>query len=191
MKLLVFDTETTDKTPSLPILPETISEWPYIVQLSFILFDTDTYKFTEYDYVISAPVLIENDHIHGITTSMNKVRGFSFQSIFPIFQECIKQCDMIVGHNIRFDINMLRAECCRHNIVWELCKPTYCTMMGTTKMCKLNKWPRLEELHRFLFHEDAKDLHNSMIDVIVCLRCYMKIMHNMDICERIKKLRRF
>ena len=62
MKLLVFDTETTDKTPNLPILSETISEWPYIVQLSWLLFDTTTCKFTEYDYVISAPITIENDH---------------------------------------------------------------------------------------------------------------------------------
>ena len=86
---------------------------------------------------------------------------------------------------------MLKAECLRHEIPYTITKPIYCTMMSTTKLCKLNKWPKLEELHRFLFKEDAKGLHNSMIDVIVCLRCYIKVMHNIDICEKVKKLRQF
>lgn len=191
MKLLVFDTETTDKPPKVALMAETVDLWPRIVQLSWLMFDTETYKYTEYDYVINAHVEITNDFIHGITTSMNKTRGFSFKDAFSIFEICMKNCDLIVGHNIRFDINMMQAECFRHSLEWDLTKPTYCTMMSTTKLCELGKWPKLEELHRFLFKENAKNLHNSLIDVIVCLRCYMKVMHQIDICEHVKKLRQF
>jgi hypothetical protein len=38
-----------------------------------------------------------------------------------------------------------------------------------------NKWPRLSELHKHLFHEEATGLHNSMMDVLVCLKCYLKM----------------
>jgi DNA polymerase III epsilon subunit-like protein len=191
MKLLVFDTETTGLPPKVPVLEETLNDWPNIVQLSWMTFDTETYKYTEYDYVITSPCEIKNDHIHGITTSMNKAIGFPFKPVYSIFKECLYTCDLVIGHNIRFDINMLHVECLRNGIVWTNNKPTYCTMMATTRMCKLNKWPRLSELHQHLFHEDAENLHNSMIDVIVCLRCYLKIMYGVDVCERVKKLRRF
>jgi hypothetical protein len=38
-----------------------------------------------------------------------------------------------------------------------------------------NKWPKLSELHKHLFHEEATGLHNSMMDVLVCLKCYLKM----------------
>jgi hypothetical protein len=42
-----------------------------------------------------------------------------------------------------------------------------------------------------LFQEEAANLHSSMIDVLVCTRCYMKLMHGVDVCEKVKKLKRF
>jgi len=191
MRLLVFDTETTNKPPSIKLLPETVDYWPFIVQWSFLLFDTDTYKYTEYDYVIQCKVPIENDHIHGITTSMNHQIGYSFSSIYPIFDECMKQADLLIGHNIDFDINMIQAECFRNNISFMCTKPTYCTMKTTTHICALPKmkWPTLKELHFHLFQETPSNLHNSMIDVWTCARCYLKIMNQIDILEKIKKIR--
>ena len=193
MKLLVFDTETTNLPPKLPLLEETLELWPHIVQFSFLLFDTDTYKYTEYDYVIQSSVSIKNDHIHGITNSMNKVRGFAFDDIYPIFDLCVQQADIVIGHNIQFDIKMLQAECMRKKITFSFEKPIYCTMMASTRLCNLPnyKWPKLEELHRHLFQEEAKHLHNSMIDVIVCLRCYLWMMCHVDVCQKIKKLKIF
>ena len=191
MRLLVFDTETTNKPPSIKLLPETVDYWPYIVQWSFVLFDTDTYKYSEFDYVIQCKVPIENDHIHGITTSMNKQIGYSFSFIFPIFEECMKQCDLLIGHNIEFDLNMIKTECYRNNLTFACTKPTYCTMKTTTKLCALPrmKWPTLKELHFHLFQETPSNLHNSMIDVWACLRSYLKIMNKTDLLDDIKKLK--
>jgi len=191
MRLLVFDTETTDKPPSITLLPETVEFWPSIVQWSFVLFDTDTYKYKEYDYVISCNVPIENDHIHGITTSMNKQIGYSFSFIFPIFEECMKQADLLIGHNIDFDLNMIKAECFRNGLTFTCTKPTYCTMKNTTRLCALPKmkWPTLKELHFHLFQETPSNLHNSMIDVWACLRSYLKIMNHTDLLDDIKKLK--
>jgi DNA polymerase III epsilon subunit-like protein len=205
MKLLVFDTETTGKPPKVPVLKETVGLWPYIVQLSFLLFDTETYKYQQFDHVIKVPdeieIVQEVVAIHGITKGRNRKIGYSFTDIYKIFEVCEQSCDLIVAHNANFDLNMLRAECLRNAIPFTVTRPTYCTMWATTRMCKLHKpsninplskdykWPSLKELHFFLFQEEATGLHNSLIDVIVCLRCYMKVMHKVDICEKVKKLK--
>jgi DNA polymerase III epsilon subunit-like protein len=47
---------------------------------------------------------------------------------------------------------------------------------------KFTRWPRLAVLYNTLFNKDTPpNLHNSMVDVMVCLRCYVKMRHNIDI----------
>jgi DNA polymerase III epsilon subunit-like protein len=190
MLWLIFDTETSGLPPKKPLTIDVVNEWPHIVQFSFILFNTDTLKVTEYDYIIKAPFISEEStQIHGITLSMNKAQGFSFPCIYDIFKLCLDQCDLLIGHNIQFDIQMLQAECLRYTIPFDLTKPTVCTMKSTTQMCNLPrmKWPTLNELHRTLFNTSVIDLHNSIIDVIVCLRCYYWIVYKQDLFELVKK----
>ena len=62
----------------------------------------------------------------------------------------------------------------------------YCTMLHGTDICKLPKFrklsgdcmnsykfPKLSELHIKLFGECPDGLHNALVDVTVCLRCYI------------------
>ena len=47
---------------------------------------------------------------------------------------------------------------------------------GNIKQDKYKKFPTLAELYKKVFHYEPPDgLHNSIIDVLVCLRCFMKI----------------
>lgn len=39
---------------------------------------------------------------------------------------------------------------------------------------KYKKWPTLLEFHKHLFNTVPDNLHNSIVDVLVCLRCYLK-----------------
>ena len=52
------------------------------------------------------------------------------------------------------------------------------------------KNPKLSELYTFIFKEEPKNLHNSFVDVLLCLRCYFAIIENRDIIinNDIKKL---
>ena len=70
----------------------------------------------------------------------------------------------------------------------------YCTMKSGKNLCNImvkpankidattgaeiesktyKKFPKLSELHEFLFNETPKNLHDSMVDTIVCLRCLL------------------
>jgi DNA polymerase III epsilon subunit-like protein len=188
MKLLIFDTETTGLPPRRDeIDPAT---WPHIVQLSWMIYDTLTRKYVLYDYIIKCPVEIpeESTNIHKITQSMCEKQGFHFSDILPIFNECYRQCDLVIAHNFTFDRDMILVESMRINTSFSFSKPAYCTMLASTYLNQ-GKWPKLNWLYEFLFHEDVKNLHNSMIDVIVCFRCYMKNMYGEDIFEKVRGLK--
>ena len=195
MKVLVFDTETTGLPPSKTPTPDDVEKWPYIVQLSYLLFDTDSNKITvQHDFILRVPVEIENSHIHHITTGLSK-NGFDFQSVFAIFMVCVEACDAIVGHNVSFDVAMMKAECLRHKLTFNPNKEFFCTMKRSIHVCNiLNitgrlKYPKLAELHEKLFGYTPNNLHNSLIDVLVCFRCYYSLKYNKDICDTVPTIK--
>ena len=47
-------------------------------------------------------------------------------------------------------------------------------IVSTKEPAKYKKWPTLLEFHKHLFDSIPDNLHNSIVDVLVCLRCYLK-----------------
>ena len=202
MKVLVFDTETT----GLPVdqsAPLTDSaKWPHIIQLSFMLFNTDTKEILEYsDSIIQLDAAIDispgSIAIHQITQQRSQAEGIPIKHALANFAEHASDADIIVGHNILFDKRMLMVEFHRNKMRNCLYKnglpiPEYCTMKRTTDLCKLpttnkktgevyNKYPTLAELHVHLFHTKPRGTHNAIADVMICLRCYIMLNYKYDI----------
>lgn len=199
MKVLVFDTETTG-------LPSNNYEaqkgkwynfWGHIVQLSWILYDTETNSIIQQeDKIIKLDENIElpesSVNIHGITREIMNIKGNKLMESIELFINSLEICDMIMGHNVNFDINMVRAEMIRSGAIdyFKLLNvPIVCTMKKYRKYCKIlttskitgnkyYKYPKLMELHKKVFGNIPNNLHNALIDVIACLRCYMKIEYN-------------
>lgn len=68
----------------------------------------------------------------------------------------------------------------------------FCTMKESKYLCNIVipsknggtylKFPRLIELFHILFVEDSPEgLHNSMMDTLICLRCFIMLQYNSDI----------
>jgi DNA polymerase III subunit epsilon len=203
MKILVFDTETT----GLPIgkNPSIVSTemWPYIVQLSYILYDNETNMVLDYvDRIIKLPKGIKitqgSQDIHKITNEICDAKGVDIKQELIDFNNAILNSDVIVAHNISFDKRMIMVECIRHKIrqnftINTIRKLECCTMKSSVDICKIVaighngaeyfKYPKLMELHKHLFNTIPDGLHNSMIDVLACLRCYGKLNFNIDYNE--------
>ena len=207
MKILVFDTETS----GLPEKEASIydkSKWPYIIQLSYILYDlSNNSSLIKNNYIkIDESVIItqESYNIHNISREILNAQGINIVPALKEFNECLKKCDIVVGHNISFDKRLIFVECFRHNVTqyftefkhYEMThKPEFCTMKNTVEFCKLErltatnkvyyKNPKLSELYTILFPNEQvpKDLHNSLVDVAMTLRCYLKYAYNFDIKE--------
>ena len=61
-----------------------------------------------------------------------------------------------------------------------------CSIKAFTKIDKkeYKKYPSLLELCSYLFQYEPKNLHNSMNDVVICLRCFYKMRFNEDIYDK-------
>jgi DNA polymerase III epsilon subunit-like protein len=213
MLVLIFDTETTGLSKSKIISPDTLDMWPHIVQFSYILFDTETNKICKTnDFIIrldpGVNIPDEASNIHGITNEISREKGTSIQDAMGHFFYHLQTADMLVGHNVSFDNNMLKVELLR--IIYNKKYPQYhisaykrdlhyltnfenvfCTMMETIELCKIetisrygekyNKYPRLSELHNKLFDTVPNMLHNSLVDILATLRCFMKLKYDRDL----------
>ena len=201
MKVLVFDTETTGLPTDRNASILDTKKWPYIVQLSYILYDTTTKTIISCsDNIIKVPddveISKESTSIHHITRDLCNEKGISIQEAIDKFNECLLKCNIVIGHNISFDKRMMMVECIRNKKTQYFTtkgvrKSEYCTMKNTVDICKIPvinkdgeqyfKYPKLSELHDNLFNVIPEGLHNAMADVLICLRCYVYMIHKHDI----------
>lgn len=209
MKVLVFDTETTGLPLGYNYSYKDSSKWPHIIQFSFILYDLEKNKIiNESDFIIDVAknvnITEKSIEVHGITRNISETQGFDIKDILEIFQVCIDSADYVVAHNINFDRNMILAECHRNKLykmesMFSSDKVYFCTMLRSKNWCNITaiskyngeqfiRYPKLIELHEKLFNEKPSNLHNSFIDVIVCLRCFYKMTHKKDICKINKRI---
>ncbi len=207
MKILVFDTETTG-LPEKNVSIYDHNKWPYIIQLSYIFYDiSNNISVIKDDYVYIRPEVEISEasyEKHGITRELLNDKGVNIRTAMHDFNRFLNIADIVVGHNISFDKRMIFVECIRNRIEQKftkyegnnkISKAEYCTMKNTVELCDLyyetktgkqfKKNPTLSELYKKLFPQAVlpDNLHNSIIDVAVTIRCYMKHRYDLDICE--------
>ena len=166
MKIAVFDTETTGLPKSKIINDLSLSLWPYIVQFSYIIYDTELQKIIKtVDLIIKIPENInisdEVSDIHGITNFISQTSQYKIEDALIHFSKDYLNynIDLIVGHNLSFDINMLKVELMREiniqnsdnlhikrefsqlleilNDMNPNSSELYCTMQETIELCNL------------------------------------------------------
>ena len=222
VKILVFDTETTGLPPETSLswkkkqkwnkkllnkhfFPEmwsqVIHKWPSIIQLSYIFYDTlDPTNAKIFNQYIDIPDHIDisatSINIHHITKDIiEKLPPTNKKNIHDALKDFLQdfeKADVIVGHSVAFDRQMIISELLRLKDSTENTdailkmmdnKKFHCTMERTKKRCNLLidkkgiqqlKLPKLIESyeHFFGYKPDPKLLHNAIIDVVVCLRVY-------------------
>lgn len=223
MRVLVFDTETTGLPKTKIISPDTLNEWPTVVQFSYIIFDTNLNDIVEsknYIIKVSESILISEDSVkfHGITNEISSKKGVLINEVLNEFFYYLRDVDCIVGHNISFDINMIKVELLRiiynksvksqeiKHYKYDLhyltnYKNIYCTLQESINFCNIKaidkfgkeylKYPKLIELHQKLFDTSPNNLHNSFNDILVTLRCFIQLKHNFDLnktCNSFQKI---
>lgn len=118
MKIMVFDTETTGLPKSRKSLLENTEEWPFIVQLSWLTYDTETSTICSIsDNIIRLPDgFVMSDEciaIHGISNEMSRIKGINRYAALIKFMDEFEKVDLVIAHNMDFDKNGLLVELIR------------------------------------------------------------------------------
>ena len=203
--VLVFDCETTGLLPK-----QKDDVFPMITQLSFALYDTSKREMIQvYDQyvkippdVVLPPIVTE---ITGITRDTLEKKGLDILPVLEAFYEAVLKADVLIAHNMEFDFAVLLYTATNVYTPLQLeLKARYnghfgqslllCTMKEGMNLCKIErvnsrgayyKFPTLAELYTYLFEGVPKNLHDARIDVLCCLRCFLKMANVYDVPEHV------
>jgi DNA polymerase-3 subunit alpha len=220
-KIFVFDFETTGLPPKYrKVNKRNYLQFPRAVQASCMLYDKVAAAVLE---EMNELVILDDDvemtdgafETHHISKEMTKERGIPSAQVLLRFFEMLKSADVVIAHNLDFDVMILKTEIFHHfkdnarkrgrylqlideNIV----NKGYCTLKNTIDFCALerpsvyggtyNKFPKLMELHEKLFGFVPENLHDAKTDCEACLKCYLELMKvesaEKELLESIEKL---
>lgn len=184
---LIYDTETTGLPRNYEAPVSDLDNWPRVVQLAWQLHDADGSLIEARDFLIKPEnytIPFNAAKVHGITTEIASENGDDLRLVLEQFVLALDQTQVIIGHNIDFDLNIIGAEFVRCGFQNHFeGKLQVCTKLESVDYCALPggrgggfKWPNLEELHRKLFNEDFPDAHNAAADVMATARCFLELV---------------
>jgi len=201
---LFLDLETNG-LPSTYKDPESDwQNWPEIVQIAYLICDADGKRIKEESLFIKPDnwmlsdeasdfLNLTNDDLRRKGQMLETALDYLFHSedFFYSSNEPLP-FKYIIGHNIEYDINCLKAALTKINkngkynpTAYEVSKliqkvPTLCTMKSTTEFCALggykgNKYPKLEELYEKLFDKTIVGQHDALNDVRATSACFWNL----------------
>ncbi|HMP99556.1 MAG TPA: DNA polymerase III subunit alpha, partial [Cyclobacteriaceae bacterium] len=185
---LIFDTETTGR-PHNYNAPLTDSDnWPRLVQIAWQLHSQQGKLLAAHNYIIrpdgfDIPFMAEK--IHGISTQRALDEGHELRKVIDIFLKDLTKAVWLVGHNVKFDINIVGAELIRLGLTADdlINKKQQDTGDLAIEFCQLPggiggklKIPKLNELYEKLFNNTFPDAHDAAYDVEATAHSYFELL---------------
>jgi DNA polymerase III subunit alpha len=125
------------------------------------------------------------EQVHGISTKRALEEGYELLHVLTELNKDLAKSQLLVGHNIEFDINIIGAELIRQSLdtTYFLSLQKVDTGIAATEFCQLPggmggklKMPRLTELHEKLFGVPFKDAHDASYDVDATARSFFGLI---------------
>ena len=181
---LFFDTETTGLPRNWKAPVTDLNNWPRLVQLAFLYFDSNGNKISGGDFIIKPEgftIPSDASRIHEISTEKALREGQSISTVLQQFNSLIGQAIYLVAHNMSFDEKIVGSEFLRNGMPNSIpSKNKICTMEKTTTFCPITgpngyRWPKLSELHYKLFRTDFEEAHNASVDIKATAKCFWEL----------------
>lgn len=186
---LFLDTETTGLPKKRNADPMDFDNWPYVVEIAWLLTDEFGLQVSGDKYIVKQNVKIPQEaiRVHHITNEDMNSKGVSPKVVYREFIEAVANCDYIIAHNIDFDLPILQCELYRNGFNVSLYeKKHFCTMKAGKDFCYSfdangrPKNPKLVELFSSLYFNISslpiKGTHSALSDTLMTYRCFMKMM---------------
>jgi DNA polymerase III epsilon subunit-like protein len=187
--ILFFDTETNGLPTKRNAFPDEVDVWPRMQQLAWAVGDAASVTKSASYIIKPEGWTVDNESpatkVHGITRERAMAEGVPIEDVLEAFRADVglNEVEKVVAHNVDFDYGVAGAEFIRAGFFNHLDdKPRCCTMKCSTGLCKIPqkngrgyKWPKLMELHQFLFGRGFEKAHDAAADVVAGIRCYWEL----------------
>jgi len=127
-------------------------------------------------------------NIHGLTKEFLNENGITIHEVLLNLNGLFTKynINLLIAHNINFDINILKSELYRYQYNITLSKiartETFCTMLGSQVRMNVYKWPKLSEAYTYFYNEEITNAHDAEYDTLHCYKIYLKL------CDYINRL---
>jgi DNA polymerase III epsilon subunit-like protein len=188
MKIIFLDVETNGLPRDWRAPMNKVDNWPRVIQLAWAM--TDEYGFIldqRVDLIKPDGWQIPNEAFwinNGFSQAKSENEGIPIAEALGHLIDAMNQVEYVVAHNMNFDYNVVGAEMIRADLRADAKKQKVCTMTISTDLMKLPgrfkgtyKFPKLEELHHFLFQEAFDGAHDALVDVMACMRCFFELIN--------------
>jgi DNA polymerase III epsilon subunit-like protein len=157
--------------------------WLLINDINEIV-EKKTYYIKPDDFEISEASI----NIHGLTKEFLNENGITIHEVLLNLNGLFTKynINLLIAHNINFDINILKSELYRYQYNITLSKiartETFCTMLGSQVRMNVYKWPKLSEAYTYFYNEEIANAHDAEYDTLHCYKIYLKL------CDYINRL---
>ena len=181
---LFFDTETTGVPRDWNAPLTNFDNWPRIVQLAWLVYDSKGSLVLKNDYIIKPngfEIPVDASNIHGISNQYALEVGVHLEYVLLKFEKHCEKSKYLIAHNINFDSRVLSSEYLRTLSINPILNLEHlCTMVSSTNYCKIPgsfgyKWPKLSELHNKLFGVDFEGAHDALADIEATAKCFWEM----------------
>lgn len=173
---LVIDTETTGLPKSRQdASPDNISSWNQcrVLSLAIVKYSSRGRELDHfYELVYPDTFQVAATEIHGITENDAKTKGKPFNDVYAALIEHAKKCPVIIGHNLKFDMDVIMSEAYRRGL-------DVTPLLHVRRICTLDlakkrfmRPMKLTVLYKELTGKDLEGAHNALCDTRACGEVY-------------------
>ena len=184
MNILVLDTETTGL-----IRDYSSPDAPHLAAIAACIYSTDVHRVQSSLNLMIRPdgweMPAEAEAVNNLSTDHLVEFGVPLQVALDAFTFFIAPAQLIVGHNVVFDVKMIASALYRLDRLNEtdewLKLNTYCTMTKAKPIVQAktatgrSKNPKLTEAYEFMFERPLNNSHSANADMVATLELYLAL----------------
>lgn len=184
MSIIIFDTETSG-------LPKKRNDFSNVrmLELGYIILDDEFNIIKERNFInkidIEVPEIITQ--LTGLTKEILQKEGIEQKKIFSIFLEDINNVDVLIAHNNRFDLNVLRqefknmgVETIYNNKIYKKINLDSLEIFRTNINKKEITNYKLQTLYKYYHTEDFIQTHRALDDCKMLHSCLKNMKNNFN-----------
>lgn len=195
---LVFDTETSGMIEFAKTAEDPVQPWP--VEIAWQLVNLENWSvYQQFVGLVRLPAGTPIDAgalaIHGINPAMVDQGGIAPAAMLGLFLETLAVADLYVCHSVNFDrrvMETLRYRMDGTPTGWLKTRPSICTMLKSTAVCRVAKtngrggykWPTLVEAHRHFTGLEMGDAHTALADVKATVLVLKGLIEGGQVCPQ-------